>query len=71
MSNGNKISPHETFELHELITFKGVCATKCASLTGMVHDEELKTMMKQDLIAAQNQIKELESLIMLSDYAAK
>jgi similar to spore coat protein len=64
---GKRIAPHETFELHELLTFKNVCATKSSTMVGLVRDEELKTLMQQDFTISQGQIKELQDLIQSSE----
>lgn len=67
MVTRKKIAPHETFELHELLTFKNVCATKSSAMAGLVKDEELKTLMQQDFTISQGQIKELQTLIQSSE----
>jgi similar to spore coat protein len=64
---GKRIAPHETFELHELLTFKNVCATKSSAMAELVKDEELKTLMQQDFTISQGQIKELQDLIQSSE----
>jgi similar to spore coat protein len=58
-----KISPHEAMESHELITFKNLCATKSSSMSGLVKDEELKSLLQQDLTMAQDHITELQNLM--------
>lgn len=67
MVTGKRIAPHETFELHELLTFKNVCATKSSTMAELVKDEELKTLMQQDFTISQGQIKELQDLIQSSE----
>ncbi|HEX9062003.1 MAG TPA: spore coat protein [Clostridia bacterium] len=69
MPTGKRIAPHETFELHELLTFKNVCATKTATMAGLVNDAELKSILQQDLTVTQGQIRELQSLIQTSEFA--
>jgi similar to spore coat protein len=69
MAHGKKIAPHETFELHELLTFKNVCATKSAAMAELVKNEALKNMLEQDFSMAQQQIRELQNLIQTSEYA--
>jgi similar to spore coat protein len=64
---GKKIAPHETFELHEILTFKSVCATKSSAMVGIVKDDELRTLMEQDFTISQSQIKELRDLIQSSE----
>lgn len=62
-----KTAPHETFDLHELLSFKNVCATKSSAMSGFVTDEELKTLMQQDFTNSQIQIKELMYLLKSSE----
>jgi len=63
------IAPHETFEVHELLTFKNVCATKSATMAGLVKDQDLKSMLQQDFSASQGQIRELQGLLQQSEFA--
>ena len=65
MALGKNISPHEMFELHEILTFKNVCATKSSVMSGLVKDEELKSLMRQDFTISQGQIRELQDLLRL------
>lgn len=58
-----KISPHEAFELHELLVLKCSCATKSATMMGLVNDEELKTMLQHDLEIGKGHIKELQNFL--------
>lgn len=68
MKIDSKIAPHETFDIHELLVAKTVAATKCATMSALVKDEELKSILQQDLNNGQNQIKELTILIEQSVY---
>lgn len=65
----NRIAPHETFELHELLVFKSICATKSKAMTAFAKDEELKSMLRDDFAVSQEQIKELQNLLRHSVYA--
>lgn len=65
----NKISPHETFELHELLVFKSVCATKSKSMTALAKDEELKSILQEDFAVSCKHINELRNLLQQSVYA--
>ena len=67
MIAGKSIAPHEALEIHELITFKNVCATKAATMAGLVKDEQLKTLLQEDFTVAQGHIKELQSLMQSSN----
>lgn len=64
MKIGNAIAPHEALELHELVTFKNVCATKSATMAGLVKDEELKSILQQDFTMGREHIKELNELML-------
>lgn len=63
-----RIAPHETFELHELLTFKTVCATKSDAMSKMVKDPELKALLENDYALGRDHIRELASLLKLSDF---
>lgn len=69
MNNRVSIAPHETFEVHELLTFKNVCATKAAAMSTLVSDQELKNIMQTDLSMSKDHVRELQSLLQLSGYA--
>ncbi|MCX7709384.1 MAG: spore coat protein [Clostridia bacterium] len=69
MTSRQGIAPHEAFELHEILTFKNVCATKSATMAGLVKDEELKSMLQQDFSTSQGHIRELQGLIQQSEFA--
>jgi similar to spore coat protein len=71
MRIGNTISPHEALELHELLTFKNVCATKSAAMAALVKDTELKSLLEEDLTKGQEQIRELNDLMMGASTAFK
>lgn len=68
MTVGKTLAPHETFELHELLTFKNVCATKSATMASLVKDEELKSILQEDVTVSQSQIRELQDLIQDSNW---
>ncbi len=63
MRIGNQLAPREVLELHELLTFKNLCATKSASMTALVKDDELKSLLQQDFDMAKEHIRELNDLM--------
>lgn len=69
MNTSERITPHETFDIHELLVMKTVSATKSSVMSALVNDSELKAIMQQDLDTTQEQIKELQSLLQHSVYA--
>ncbi len=64
-----KITPRETLDLHELIAFKVITATKAQAVKGLVKDKELKKMIEQDYETLKDHISELKELIKTSEYA--
>lgn len=71
MRIGNDISPHEALELHELLTFKNVCATKSAAMAALVKDTELKGILEEDLATGKEHIRELNELMLGASSAFK
>ncbi|NMM64894.1 spore coat protein [Clostridium sp. P21] len=63
------IAPHETMQLHELLTFKDLCLTKSVTMSLLVSDEELKTILKNDAATLKQHIKELSELMTHSPIA--
>jgi similar to spore coat protein len=57
------IAPNESIQLHEILTFKNLCLTKAISMSILVSDEELKSILKQDATLGEKQIKELKALM--------
>jgi similar to spore coat protein len=60
---GNQITPHETFEVHELLMSRTVCANKSAMMISMVQDPQLKTMLTDGLNRDKQQITELKGFL--------
>ncbi|MBT2655164.1 hypothetical protein J7E81_07900 [Bacillus sp. ISL-18] len=54
---------HETIDLHELLTFKSLCLTKSTTMSALVQDEELKTILANDAAAGQQHIEQLQKFI--------
>ncbi|MEK3710026.1 DUF892 family protein [Bacillus sp. FSL K6-1005] len=59
----NNYGLHETLELHELLTFKHLCLTKSSTMTGLVQDEELKSILEQDAQKTKQQVARLQELL--------
>jgi len=60
---GNKITPHETFQVHEILMQKSVGANKAAMMASMVQDPQLKGMIEKSLNESKQQIQELKGFI--------
>ena len=61
--NQQGFAPNETIQLHELLTFKSLCLTKSFTMSPLVSDDELKSILQQDVNSAQQHIKELKGLM--------
>lgn len=57
------LAPHETYELHELLTFKNLCLTKSTTMSELVQDPELKSILDQDVTKTKAQIQRLQEFI--------
>lgn len=57
------IAPHESIELHEILTFKNICLTKSVTMSALVSDFELKTILQNDAATTEKHIKELRGLM--------
>jgi similar to spore coat protein len=68
--NNRFITPHETLQLHELLTLKNLSLTKAITMSPLVEDNELKSIMKENASAEQIQIGELRAY-MEQSYVAK
>lgn len=58
-----KLGIHEGLELHELMTFKNLCVTKSTVMMGLVNDQELRSLLQQDIQAGTRSIQQIQSLI--------
>lgn len=59
----NGIAPHESIELHEILTFKNTCLTKDMTMSLLVSDDELKTILQNDLATTKNHIEQLKGFM--------
>lgn len=66
---GQGIAPHEALEIHEILTFKNVCLTKSVTMLPLVSDQNLKTILEQDITQTESQIRELKYLLEKSNLA--
>ncbi len=55
----NTLATHEKLELHELLTFKTVCATKSATMYMLASNPELKSLLQQDTTKSKQHIQQL------------
>ncbi|WP_018664937.1 hypothetical protein [Heyndrickxia acidiproducens] len=55
----NGLAYHETMELHEMLNFKTTCLLKSKMMSGLVFDQDLKTLLEKDV---QQTVQAIESL---------
>ncbi|KAA9015743.1 hypothetical protein [Niallia endozanthoxylica] len=61
--NTHYLAPHETYELHELLTFKNLCLTKSATMSGLAQDQELQNILTSDVTKTKGQIQRIQEFI--------
>lgn len=66
----DSIAPNESMQLHEILTFKNLCLTKALAMSPLAIDDELKSILKQDVNTSEKHIKEIRSLMEKSNCAA-
>ncbi|MDZ5471496.1 hypothetical protein SM124_07015 [Bacillus sp. 31A1R] len=54
---------HETLEVSEVLMFKNLCLTKSTAMSALVQDEELKTILSDDVNKTKTQIERLQEFI--------
>ncbi|MEW9097231.1 MAG: hypothetical protein AB2417_19335 [Clostridiaceae bacterium] len=59
MENQTKLAPHETLELHELLSSSVFGVKKANATLNMVNDEELKNFLQTSLNSKKSSIQEL------------
>jgi similar to spore coat protein len=59
----NYLAIHETLDIHELLTTKNLALTKTATMSKLVQDPELKTIMEADVTTATKHIEQLVHLL--------
>lgn len=64
------ITLQETMQLHELLTFKNLSLTKTVTMSPLISDEELKSIIKKDTATTHKHIQELSELMKNSPYAS-
>ncbi len=58
-----KLAAHEMMEVHELLAFKNVCATKAAAMSNMATDPELQQLLTDDVAMAKNHAQQLQKIL--------
>lgn len=61
--NNQQLGAHEKMELHELLSFKTICAAKASAMKEMCNDQQLKSLLEQDVNKAKQCVQELQNLL--------
>lgn len=67
--NEQCILPNETLQLHEILTFKNTSLTKAVTMSPLVSDDELKSILQQEADMSQKHLEELRDLMKRSNIA--
>ncbi len=59
----NKLTFHESMEIHELLNLKTICMTTSKLAQGIVFDQELKALLDKDVLQSIQSVKTLEGLL--------
>jgi similar to spore coat protein len=70
MTEQKVLAPNETMQLHEILTLKNLVLTKAVTMSPLVSDEELKALIKNNIMQSQQHIKELRGYMEHSVVAA-
>jgi similar to spore coat protein len=57
------LAPHETYELHELLTFKNLCLTKATTMSQLCQDPNLKGILQQDVDKTSSQVQQIQQFM--------
>lgn len=57
------LAMHEKLEVHELLLFKTACVKKSTAMLELVEDKDLKKILKEDVEASTNSVKELSKIL--------
>ena len=55
------VGVHEALELHEILVFKTLCATKSSTMAKLTSDPQLKTILGQDVKQSKQHINTLQN----------
>ncbi|MDB4896990.1 MAG: yraG [Firmicutes bacterium] len=64
-----RLAPHESMEIHELLNFKTICLAKSKLMQGLVFDKELKALMQADVEQSKRAIQDLATLYQYAPFA--
>ncbi|MGQ4666993.1 spore gernimation protein GerQ [Metabacillus halosaccharovorans] len=60
--DSQKLAPHESLDLHEVINFKTLCVAKSKLMQGLAFDQDLRNLMKKDVDQSIQALNELQAI---------
>lgn len=54
---------NESIQLHEILSFKNLCLTKSITMSPLVSDDELKSIIQKEITVSKAHIEELRGLM--------
>ncbi|MGE5396249.1 MAG: hypothetical protein ACM3MK_01790 [Chitinophagales bacterium] len=63
MTGQKRLAPHEMLELHEILSFKTLCASKASAMMSMAQDPEIKKLLQDDISSSKQHIQRLEDFL--------
>jgi similar to spore coat protein len=62
MDQTQRLAPHETMEIHEMLNFKTLCLAQSKMMQGLVFDRDLKHLMQKDVDLTMKHVTQLQGL---------
>jgi similar to spore coat protein len=62
MDQTQRLAPHETMEIHEMLNFKTLCLAQSKFMQGLVFDRDLKHLMQKDVDMTLKHVSQLQGL---------
>lgn len=69
MDNSQRLAPHESMDLHELINLKTISLAKSKLMQGLVFDRELKALFQRDVDQSIPALAGLQRLYERADFS--
>ncbi|UHA60186.1 spore gernimation protein GerQ [Metabacillus litoralis] len=68
--NSQKLAPHESLDLHEVINFKTLCVAKSKLMQGLAFDQDLRNLMQKDVDQSIQALNELQAIYQRAPFEA-
>ena len=68
--DSQKLAPHESLDLHEVINFKTLCVAKSKLMQGLAFDQDLRNLMQKDVDQSIQSLNELQAIYQRAPFEA-